>query len=308
MNEILTPCIVHNIIICSTIIILCVVAVSAFRIYKVEERKKKLEMKDIENGSCLGSYIFLSSIVVLIAVLIFSYAFFANKDVLDFMSLASALISIILAVITIIYSFVVNGQSTKQVDKLISASESLQETADKAIQASNEMNETAHKVDEVSKLYAASARKLDNNIDIILEKIGKVADAIVSVDEYELKTDSDSKKISSDKTIDEFCSNCPNAGLMIIYACMKAEKSKRILHLKRVFDPEMIMYYVGFLASLQSLGYVEADMNFEKLTLKNIMIHNDFKEIIPKLIMSRKDNKFVKDIYEKLNQMYPKAK
>ena len=68
------------------------------------------------------------------------------------------------------------------------------------------------------------------------------------------------------------------------------------------------MYYVGFLASLQSLGYVEADMNFETLTLKNIKIHNDFKEIIPKLIMSRKDNKFVKDISEKLNQMYPKAK
>lgn len=308
MNEILTPCIVHNIIICSTIIILCVVAVSAFRIHKVEERKKKLEMKDIENGSCLGSYIFLSSIVVLIAVLIFSYAFFANKDVLDFMSLASALVSIILAVITIIYSFVVNSQTAGQIDKLISTTESLQSAADNAIQTSNEMKEAAKKVVKASESYTESAKKLDNNIDIILEKIGKVADAIDSVDEYELKTDANSKEISSNKTIDEFCSNCPNAGLMIIYACMKAEKAKRILHLKKIFDPDMVMYYVGFLASLQSLGYIEADMNFEKMTLKNIVIHNDFKEIIPKLIMSRKNNQFVKDISEKLNQMYKKAK
>ena len=153
MNEILTPCIVHNIIICSTIIILCVVAVSAFRIHKVEERKKKLEMKDIENGSCLGSYIFLSSIVVLIAVLIFSYAFFANKDVLDFMSLASALVSIILAVITIIYSFVVNGQSTKQVDKLISTSENLRTTV--------------RSVGEVTRLYKESANDLQGDVMIL---------------------------------------------------------------------------------------------------------------------------------------------
>lgn len=308
MNEILTPCILQSIIICCTAIIICVVIASVIKICVVEKRKKTLQIKDPKGSSLSGTYIFLSSVVVSIAIIIFSYSFYMEELVLDFMSLASALISIILAVITIIYSFVINGQTTGQIDKLISTSENLQVAADNAMEASSEMKKTAHEVIKASESYSESARKLDTNIDIILEQIGKVAEAIYSVDEYELKTDAEGKKISSNNTIDEFCNNCPNAGLMIIYACMKAEKAKRVLYLRKIFDSDMIMYYLGFVASVQSLGYVEADMDFEKMTLKNIVVHNDFKEIIPKLIMNRKNNQFVKDLYEKIDQIYKKTK
>lgn len=304
MNEILTPCILHNIIICSTIIILCVVAVSAFRIHKVEERKKELEMKDIENGSCLGSYIFLSSIVVLIAVVIFSYAFFANKEVLDFMSLASALVSIILAVVTIIYSFVVNGQTAGQIDKLTATSEDLKSAAEEARHTSTKVTEAANSFITATDSYSKSAASLEKNINIILDQLNQVRDAISSVDEYRIE-DKDADNIQhKGNSIDEFCHNCPNAGLMMMYACIKAEKAKKSLSLRKMFDPEMTMYYVGFLSSMQSLGYIEAALDYDKMVLKKINVHKDIKDIIPKLIMKRKDNEFVKNLYEKIDRIF----
>lgn len=112
MNTILTPCILQTIIICCTIIIIMAIAVSAYRVSKGQQRG-------------WGSYIYYASILSIFAISIFSYCFYGNRNVLDFISLASALISIILAVITIIYSFYGNSQSASQVETLNKAAESV---------------------------------------------------------------------------------------------------------------------------------------------------------------------------------------
>lgn len=100
MNTILTPCILQTIIICCTIIIITVIAVSAYRVNKGQQRSWR-------------SYIYYASILSIFTISIFSYCFYGNRNILDFVSLASALISIILAVITIIYSFYSNSQSVQ---------------------------------------------------------------------------------------------------------------------------------------------------------------------------------------------------
>lgn len=93
MNQLLTPCIVQTIIICCTIIIIALVILSGYRIHKQQAFSSE-------------GYIFISGILTVLAIAIFSYAFYSNRTVLDFISLASALISIILAIVTIIYSFI----------------------------------------------------------------------------------------------------------------------------------------------------------------------------------------------------------
>ena len=101
MNQLLTPCIVQTIIICCTIIIIALVILSGYRIHKQQAFSSE-------------GYIFISGILTVLAIAIFSYAFYSNRTVLDFISLASALISIILAIVTIIYSFYTNGRSIGQ--------------------------------------------------------------------------------------------------------------------------------------------------------------------------------------------------
>lgn len=301
MNDILTPNILHSIIICSTIVILSVIAVSAYRIRKVENRKAALGVDKVKDGYVLGSYIFLSSIVVLIGIVIFSYSFYADKTVLDFMSLASALVSIILAVITIIYSFVINSQTTGQIDELCTTSKNLHQISEKVESAS-------FSVIRATESYSKSARSLEDNITIIIDQLNTVAKAIESVDEYELNTavnriDS-TPSSSGNNEIDEFFKNCPSAGLMMVYACIKAEKAGKILYLKKVFDLEMILYYVGFLASLQSLGYVKAELDVDRMVVKNIRVRDSIKELIPQIILKRKDNVFVRELYEKIDRIY----
>lgn len=301
MNDILTPNILHSIIICSTIVILSVIAVSAYRIRKVENRKAALGVDKVKDGYVLGSYIFLSSIVVLIGIVIFSYSFYADKTVLDFMSLASALVSIILAVITIIYSFVINSQTTGQIDELRTTSKNLHQISEKVEGAS-------FSVIRATESYSKSARSLEDNITIIIDRLNTVAKAIESVDEYELNTAvnrNDSTPSSScNDEIDEFFKNCPSAGLMMVYACIKAEKAGKILYLKKVFDLNMILYYVGFLASLQSLGYVTAELDVDRMVVKNIRVRDSIKELIPQIILKRKENIFVRELYEKIDRIY----
>lgn len=101
-EKLLTPNILQTIIICCTIIIIATIGVSAYRVYQKQSRS-------------WGSYIYYASILTLIGIIVFSNAFYGNRNVLDFVSLASALISIILAVVTILYSFYSNSQSAGQI-------------------------------------------------------------------------------------------------------------------------------------------------------------------------------------------------
>ena len=289
---------------------LSVIAVSAYRIRKVENRI--IELKDdkikVKDGYALGSYIFLSSIVILIGIVIFSYSFYADKTVLDFKSLASALVSIILAVITIIYSFVINSQTTGQIDELRTTSKNLHQISEKVGSASISVIDAADRFVSATDSYSKSAKSLEENITTIIDQLNNVAKAMESVDEYELNTavnriDS-TPSSSSNNEIDEFFKNCPSAGLMMVYACIKAEKAGKILYLKKVFDLEMILYYVGFLASLQSLGYVTAELDVDRMVVKNIRVRDSIKELIPQIILKRKDNVFVRELYEKIDRIY----
>ncbi len=92
-------------IICLTIIVLAGCLLSYFRI------KSKQQPSVV-------SYIFWGSVILSISIAIYSHYFYDNEKVLDFFSLASAIISIILAIITIVYSFYTNSRSNGQIEIL----------------------------------------------------------------------------------------------------------------------------------------------------------------------------------------------
>lgn len=297
MNEILTPCILQIIIICSTIIILSVVAVSAFRIHKVEECQKNNSETEKRSNSCLGMYIFLSSIVALIAVLIFSYAFYTEKKVLDFISLASALISIILAVITIIYSFVVNGQSTKQVDKLISTSENLQTTV--------------KRVGEVTRLYKESANDLQGDVRILQGKLGlilKRLDTAITYmqgkeGDYEVTKSSLLRDTELNPIIDKFNNSNSNAGVIIIYICSKVQETNMPCNLSKLFS-EDIMYYLGYLIALNAIGFTEANVDFPAKTIKSAKVAEKVLDGVKARFKLEAENEFMIEQKQKIDSYF----
>lgn len=307
MNEILTPCVLQNIIICSTIIILSVVAVSAFKIHKVENRKRELKLENTENGSCLGSYIFLSSIVVLIAVVIFSYAFFSDKKVLDFMSLASALVSIILAVITIIYSFVINSQTSGQVDKLTTASTSLQEATGKSIESIQEMKMAAQQVIKASKTYDSSAQMLDNNIKEILRCIKGISHKVGADTDYETVgelRDSDELDEFKDVVLSQFNDENSNAGAILIYLCSKVKETEKTCDLRDFFGEDTFMYYFGYIVALNAIGFTAIDIDFTSKTIKAADVVETLIKGAKQRLESESDNKFIKENRQKIDDYF----
>ena len=122
------------------VVILGIVGIAAYRIHKGQPRS-------------WGSYIFSSSIFLTIAIAIFSWCYCDNRNVLDFISLASAIISIILAVVTIVYSYFINSRSSGQIDQL---------------------NRAAQDVSLATLAYEESAKSLEKNIQIITNAINRV--------------------------------------------------------------------------------------------------------------------------------------
>lgn len=308
MNEILTPCILHNIIICSTIIILSVVAVSAFRIHKVEECQKNNSKTEKRSSSCLGMYIFLSSIVALIAVLIFSYAFYADKKVLDFMSLASALVSIILAVITIIYSFVINSQTSGQIDDLIQTSDSLQTAANNAVDSAKNMKDAAQQVLNASASYKDTAYSLQKNIQTILDTmqhVDQTTNKLLESQEINNKFNEKDLKYGLNETmVNNFIELSSPRGNVLMYACIKACDKHAVLMLEDIMEDNTLDYCRGFLIAAKSAGLFKLKIWADRSKgIELIEYHPTLKKVLLKYCTSKK-TQFYTSMIKKIDLLF----
>ena len=152
MNEILTPCILQTIIICIS---------SLLALYCIASLIKSLAGKKNNCETCHEkkylSYKLIVGFLVFLLVILLTHKFYADDNVFNFMSFASAIISIILAVLTIIYSYYTNGTTSSSVEKLGNASKKIEGTL--------------ITVNEASQSYKESAESLKDNITLILQKL-----------------------------------------------------------------------------------------------------------------------------------------
>ena len=201
-EKLLTPDILQTIIICCTIIIIAAIGVSAYRVYQKQPRS-------------WGSYIFYASILTLLGIVAFSNTFYGNRNVLDFVSLASALISIILAVVTILYSFYSNSQSAGQVEIL---------------------NNAAKTVEKATLSYSESAESLQENIKKIIDTVNRVekkTDQIIGMTSESASgfnknnnfryLNGDLKKFDIDSYVKSYINTTSPLGIMAMYACIKSK-------------------------------------------------------------------------------------
>lgn len=236
MNTILTPCILQTIIICCTIIIIMAIAVSAYRVSKGQQRG-------------WGSYIYYASILSIFAISIFSYCFYGNRNVLDFVSLASALISIILAIITIIYSFYSNSQSASQVETL---------------------NKAAESVKKATTSYAESAESLQENISKIIMAVNRVeekTDRLLGLTSFSSSISGERANnhlvnFDLDAYIKGYINLASPLGIMAMYACIRSKDANKEWNLSLFSNESNQIYCSGFLISTTSAGFITFNINF----------------------------------------------
>lgn len=236
MKNLLTSDILETIIICCTIIVLALISVSIFQICKEKEHR-------------LGPYIFNGSVVVFISTSIFSYLFYGNNQVLDFVSLASAIISIILAVITIVYSFYSNSRSSGQVETL---------------------NKAAETVRQATTGYMDSATTLQDNIQKIIDAVNRVerkTDQILDTNgSLSSKSNNTFTNFDAKKYIQTYINIASPLGIMALYACIKSSDKNKPFNLDLFDNEPHIAYCGGFLVATVSAGLIFADIQFANNT------------------------------------------
>ena len=198
------------------------------------------------------SYIFWGSVIISFVVIVFSHCYCGDKKVLDFFSLASAIISIILAVITIVYSFYTNSRSNGQTELL---------------------NNAAKHVQEASKSYSQSAQSLEENIAKIISAINRVeakTDRILIQSLSESSTKSNTLDLSDTHTkfdvrnyIKTFVAISSPLGILSMYACILSYDKSKPFHISLLSDSDGVMYCAGFLIATTGTGIVNSVINFD---------------------------------------------
>lgn len=253
MKEILTPCILQTIIICCTIISLAMIAVSAFRVWKEKEKHDS------------GTYIFITGAIVFIAIAIFSYGFYQSSEILSFISLASSLISIILAVVTIIYSFYTNNRSASQVEKLNEAADDVKVAANDVKAAATSYNESAESLQE-------NIKKIINAIERVEQKTDK------------LLSDGNASSAGGENILQGFDVNLYIAnyikissplGIMALYACIKAKEHNKSFRLELLGNDRVASYCGGFLVATISSGIISAIIDFNNNNKVSVVTYLD---------------------------------
>lgn len=146
-------------IICATLVILALIVLSGYRCCKQAGTFNTQQLELIVKGN-RWYYVFIASIIITLGIFAFSHIYHSDSQVLNFISLASSIISIILAVVTIIYSFTTNSNT-------LGNTKELSDTA-KIIKTE------AHNLNEATKEYHRVAKSLDENINVILRSIQQV--------------------------------------------------------------------------------------------------------------------------------------
>lgn len=246
MNTFLTPCIIQTIIICSTIIIVAAIVVSAYRIYQKQQRS-------------WGSYIYYASILTLLGIVIFSNAFYGNRNVLDFVSLASALISIILAVVTILYSFYSNSQSASQVETL---------------------NKAAKSVEKATLSYSESAESLQENISKIIAAVNRVEEKTDRIIDMTFGSASGTNNHLINFDLDAYLKGYIDLvspiGIIAMYACLKSKDTNKVWNLNLFPNENDQFYCSGFLISTTSAGFITLTIDFSN---GNISVSNYIEKV-----------------------------
>lgn len=256
-------------IICLTLIALAGCLLSYFRIKKQQPANRT-------------SYIFWGSVVACISVLIYSHWYCGNDNVLDFFSLASAIISIILAIITIVYSFYTNSRSNGQ---------------------SEILNRAARDVQKASQSYSESAESLEVNITKIISAINRVeakTDRLLVHSLYEGSGAPNNINFDVKKYVEAYVKISSPMGIIAMYACILSKDKSIPLHISLLSNPEDQMYCAGFLIATTATGIVNSTIDFETGNIKVIDYVESVKYYIEQWF---KDNQIQGSLLDLKNQI-----
>ena len=126
-----------TLIIAGVLIVLAVIAPSILHVVFSHQKKEEAFRKDKNgkqrynsNSAVWAPIVFLSVLFLVVGICMFSFTYSACSRLLEFMSLSSAIVSIILAVLTIVYSYYTTNSNMKNLGKVEEGVDTIIETSE----------------------------------------------------------------------------------------------------------------------------------------------------------------------------------
>lgn len=281
MNQYWIKC---ALIVSGLIIFLAVVAPSILQVILSFSRKDLKERNsDSRNlrSAVWAPIVFMGTFMVLLGICVFSFRYSDCPILLDFMSLASAIVSIILAVLTIVYSYYTSSANMKNLGKI-------EDSADTIIKTSEHICKISEQVDQLEGM-------IEDLKPYIGHEMQKLGDAFKK-NEYDnsnsfANSQEDSKKRNS-QTMDapfdynSFLETFSIIGILFLHVCVKCEYVKERISFReiaKIFETAAVQYLLGILVTLNSLfGENCVDVDYDQTCIIINSIDVDFKNAIEK--------------------------
>lgn len=268
-----------------TAIVACVIIVKAFLNHKQEDDKNNLHLY------------YISGITIFIIIELATYIFIHNdksSNLLNTISFASTLSSIVLSIVAIVHGIVTSRRSAEDVANSIKASQELKLSADNIKEISSSFSDSMSKS---SKEIETSVSKVQDTIIFVDEELKKIEKQFqelirenkIGFDKVSEKLDGinegskESKRSKKNKAPDRsdrenFLYSSSFAGCIAIYACYESSKKTTNLNL-RDLSTEVYQqyYYYAYIVAASALSLLDA--NIDDAIVSNIQMSMSEDEI-----------------------------
>ena len=265
MDKFITPCIIQTLIIaiCITVII-----ITYLRRQQVKPDSCKVCIDGNGEKRRKLHLIYMSSIASGIIILLYTYITVNSTDynnINSYFTFASTIVSIVLAIVTIVYSISTSEATTNSIG-------SIEKTTDT-------VNKAAQDVRDASLSYSKSAASLDKHIDDIIDAIKRIehhtattAATLLNANKINDEKDLDAEKLIFGDFIERYLTRGSVNGGAALYACFKSYKKHNIFHLDILSDDkEQQKYLVGYIISSAAIGLInvniDRDYNIEVISV-----------------------------------------
>lgn len=287
MQNDITPSVTLIGIICATIVVLALIVLSGYRCAQ-QVAAKDSKTLDAMIKANRWYYLFIGTLIVTIGIFAFSKSYHSNSQVINFLSLASSIVSIILAVVTIIYSFVTNSQTYGNIKELYSAADCLNGQAEEMSRVSDSIKSATQALDDKIGQMGSSIKQVDSKAEAIMQALSH-------------SNESQAQEMPSYNTInvDEFVSRYLNIlspmGHVALYACVLSKDYNKYFSFDMLGkEDNSSIYSWGIIVASDAAGIIDTT----RLNHKAELICNSYIVTIKERLMKwieneKKDNESV---------------
>lgn len=240
--------------------------------------KRNDKQRNISNSAVWAPIVFLSVLFLVVGICMFSFAYSGCSRLLEFMSLSSAIVSIILAVLTIVYSYYTTNSNMKNLGKVEEGVDTIIETSEQISKISEQADRLEEMLDELKPYIGSEVQKLSE----ALNGSGYANSPLNGTD------NSGGESLSRPFDYDRFLQTFSPNGILFLYMCVKCSNEKPVvnfLSISKIFEQTAVQYFMGILVTLNSLfGMPCIVFDYDSSLLKINYIDEDFKKAIEKSV------------------------